>query len=133
MHLEFRSEWEQNGRSTIYMYINTIKLINKTFIMKILDTNCWEIHSIILKIVKVVYKEQGKNKILVKRKLGLFLSFFPFSFPKGLLLNVYVHVEIFSFSSKICPNDFLSIKRYCMKNILFHNLEEVFIYLKSRK
>lgn len=90
-------------------------------------------HSIILKIVKVVYKEQGKNKILVKRKLGLFLSFFPFSFPKGLLLNVYVHVEIFSFSSKICPNDFLSIKRYCMKNILFHNLEEVFIYLKSRK
>lgn len=76
MHLEFRSEWEQNGRSTIYMYINTIKLINKTFIMKILDTNCWEIHSIILKIVKVVNKEQGKNKILVKRKLGLFLSFF---------------------------------------------------------
>lgn len=31
-------------------------------------------YAIILDIVIVVYKEQGQNEILIKRKLGLFLS-----------------------------------------------------------
>lgn len=44
-------------------------------------------YAIILDIVIVVYKEQGQNEILIKRKLGLFLSLM--LFPNGILLNVH--------------------------------------------